>query len=126
MRSIAGRQAPGYDDGSRWHPPVRDFTAVPIVYARTLADKYAHGNNGSLFNDHAFDNFRSCANKAVIFDDRRPGLHRFEHTTDAGAAGQVHILADLRAGTDSCLGVDESAAVYIRANIDVAGHQYNI
>ena len=45
------------------------------------------------------------------------GLQRLEHAADADAAGQMHVLADLRAGADRGPGVDHRAFVDIRADV---------
>ena len=49
----------------------------------------------------------------------------FEHAADAHAAGQVHVLADLRARAHGGPGVDHGAFVDIGADVHVAGHQHH-
>jgi hypothetical protein len=73
-----------------------------------------------------FDDFRARADEAVVLDDRRVGLQRFEHAADADAAGEVHVLADLRAGADRRPGVDHRAFIDVGADVDVGGHQHDV
>ena len=54
------------------------------------------------------------------------GLQRLEHAADAGAAGQVAVLADLRAGTHRGPGVDHGAVADVRADVDEARHQHHV
>ena len=51
--------------------------------------------------------------KAVVLDDRRPGLHRLQHAADPHAARQVHVLADLRAAADGGPCIHHRARVHI-------------
>src|SRR6202041_85899 len=64
--------------------------------------------------------------EAVILDDGGRGLQRFEDPADADAAGQVNVLADLRAGTHGGPGIDHRTRVDIGADVDVARHQYHV
>ena len=59
-----------------------------------------------------------ATDETVVLDDGRVGLHRFEHTADADAAGKVDVFADLGAGTDSGPGVDHGAFIDIGPDID--------
>ena len=52
------------------------------------------------------------------------GLQRLQHPADAGAAGEVHALADLGAGADRRPGVDHGPLVDIGADVDERGHQH--
>ena len=54
------------------------------------------------------------------------GLQRLEHAADAGAAGEVAVLADLRARTDRRPGVDHRAGADVRADVDEARHQHHV
>ncbi len=51
------------------------------------------------------------------------GLQRLQHAADADAAGEMHVLADLRAGADGGPGVDHGPGVDIGAEIDEGRHQ---
>ena len=53
-------------------------------------------------------------------------LQRFEHAADADAAGQVNVLADLRARADGGPGVDHRALVDVGADVDVGRHQHDV
>ena len=66
----------------------------------------------------AFGDFRARADEAIVLDDHRPGLQRLEHAADADAAGNMTVLADLRAGADRRPGVDHGALIDIGAEID--------
>ena len=58
---------------------------------------------------HALGHLGAGADEAVVLDDDGAGLQRLEHAADAGAAGDVAVLADLRAGADGGPGVDHGA-----------------
>src|SRR6267142_1365208 len=47
-------------------------------------------------------------------------------STDAYSAGEVHVLADLRAGADRCPGVDHRAFADIGAEVHERGHQHDV
>lgn len=79
-----------------------DFTGFTVVNAGALTNINAHRNHRAFFDNHAFYDFRTRADKAVIFDDGRVRLQRLQYATDADTAGQVNVLTDLRAGTDGC------------------------
>src|SRR3546814_18298372 len=81
------------------------------IYLRGGADEHTHGEHRAFLDDHALDHFRPRADEAAVLDDHRPRLQRLQHTADAGAAGEMHVLADLVAGADSGPGVDNGAAV---------------
>src|SRR5690606_4326110 len=83
----------------------------------------AHGNDRAFAHDHAFDDFRAGADKAIVLDDGGARLERFEYAANADAARKVHVLADLRAGADGDPGVDHGAFIDIGAQIDEAGHE---
>src|SRR5690606_4562921 len=105
---------------------IQGFAGEAVVDARAGTDEHAHRNHGVFFNDHAFDDFRSRADEAVVFDDGRIGLERFEHAADADAAGKMHALADLRAAADRGPGVDHGAFIDVRADVDVGGHHHGV
>jgi hypothetical protein len=63
--------------------------------------------------------------KRIVADDHGFGLQRFEHAADPRAAGNVHILADLRAGADRGPGVDHGVFADIGADVDEARHQHH-
>ena len=53
-------------------------------------------------------------------------LQRLQHAADADAAGQVHVLADLRARADGRPRVDHRAFVDIGADVDERRHQHDV
>ena len=89
------------------------------------AEEDAHGEHRALAHDHALGDLRARADEAIVLDDHRARLQRLEHAADAGAAGDVAVLADLRAGADRRPGVDHGALVHIGAEIDEARHQHH-
>ncbi len=77
-------------------------------------------------NHYALDHFRARPDEAVVLNDGRICLQWLKYPTDADAPGQVHVFADLRAGTHGCPGVDHRTLVDIGANVDERGHQNHI
>ena len=88
-----------------------------------MSDIHAHGNDRTFLDDHTLDDLGARADEAVVLDDGRAGLYRFQHAADADTAGQVNVLADLCTGTHGCPGVDHGATVDIGADVDIGGHQ---
>src|SRR5207253_4302827 len=73
-----------------------------------------------------FDDLAAGADEAVVLDDGGVGLERFQHTADADAAGEVHVPADLRAGTHRGPGIDHRAFVNVGTDIHVRGHEDHV
>ncbi len=88
-----------------------------------MADVDAHGEHRVFFDDDAFDHFGAGADEAVVFDDGGVGLHGLQHAANTNAAAQVHVFANLGAGTDRSPGVDHGAFIDISADVDKRGHQ---
>jgi len=59
--------------------------------------------------------------EAIVLDDGRIGLQRLQHAADADAAGEMHVLADLRAGADGDPGVDHGLGIDIGARLTKLG-----
>src|SRR6202000_213066 len=108
--------------GARGHTSVKYLVVLTVIDARALADEHAHGDHGPAFDDDAFDDFRARADEAVVFDDGGAGLQGLQYPADADAARQMHVLADLRAGSDGGPGIDHGAAVHISTHVHVARH----
>src|SRR5262245_20114455 len=106
MRAVLRRQLTGHHHAVRRHRAVADLAGHAVVDARALAEEDAHADHAVVADDEALDYFGTRADEAVIFDDRRRGLQRFQHAADTGTAGQVAMLADLRARTHRRPGVD--------------------
>ncbi len=66
-----------------------------------------------------------AADEAVVLDDHRRRLGRLEHATDADAAREVHVRADLRARSDRRPRVDHRVVPDVRADVHVARHQHD-
>lgn len=78
------------------------FAGFTIVNTGALTDVNTHRNDGTFFNDNAFNHFGTRANEAVVFDDGRVSLQGFQNATNADAAGEVNVFTDLRAGAYRC------------------------
>src|SRR5262245_41868065 len=94
--AIRGGQITGNHHGTGRHAPVEDLSALPVEDAGALPEVDAHRKHAVCLHDHALDHLRARADEAVVLDDHRVRLHRLEHAADADAAGEVHVLADLR------------------------------
>src|SRR5205823_251364 len=105
------RQRTWNDDRIGRHLALKALAARAVDDAGRGADEHAHGQHRALAHDHAFGHFRARADEAIVLDDDRRRLQGFEHAADAGAAGNMAVLADLRAGADRGPGVDHGAAV---------------
>jgi len=64
---------------------VSDLASFAIVDTRALAEVNAHRDDRTLLDDDALDNLRACTDEAVVFDNGRSSLHRFEYAADAHA-----------------------------------------
>src|SRR5579859_1703940 len=112
-------EAAGHHHRPSRHPAVQGLAALPIVDAGALADEYAHGDHRPLFHHHPFDDLGAGADEALVLDDGRGGLHRFEDAADAGAAGDVYSAADLGAGADGGAGVHHGTGPHVGADVHV-------
>src|SRR5262245_8172476 len=124
--AVGGRHRARHHHRTRGYAALQYLPRGAVVDLGALADEHAHGDHRTFLDDHALDDFRTRTNEAVVFDDGGPGLQRFEHATDADATGEVHVLADLRAGTDRGPGIDHGAAVDVGTDVHVAGHQHHV
>ena len=115
----------GHDHGVGRHAAIVDLAGFAIDNAGGLTDVNAHGQHRALADDDAFRHLGPGANEAVVLDDDRAGLQGLEHTADAGAAGNVHVLADLGAGADGGPGIDHGAGIDIGAKVDKGRHEHH-
>ena len=69
----------------------------------------------------AFVNAAIATDQGVVFDDYGGCIDRFEYAADLCRRTDVNILADLCAGADERMGVDQRAFVNIGSGIDVHG-----
>src|SRR5690606_1983160 len=120
------RQCARHDDRTGGHSSAINLTGRAVVDACALADEHAHADHAALLDDDAFDDLGASTDEAVIFDDGGRGLQRFQHAADADTTGEMHVLADLRAGADGDPGIDHGAAVDVCADIHVAWHQHRV
>src|SRR4029078_12328925 len=124
--AVGRGQVAGNHHGSCGDTSLQDLPGGAIVDPGALADVPAHGDHRAFFDHHALDDLGARADEAVVFDDGGAGLQRFEYAADADTARQVHVLADLGAGSDRGPGVDHGAAIYIRTDFQVARHEHDI
>src|SRR6185437_6397212 len=88
---------------SRDNHRVGRYFAVMNLAGRTIDDLGrhpeidAHAEHRAFAHDDAFDHFGTRTNETVVLNHDRSGLQRLQHATDADAARQVAVLADLRA-----------------------------
>src|SRR5262249_35839488 len=75
--------------------------------------------------DHAFRHLGARADEAIVLDDHWTCLQRLKHATDAGPAGNVAVLSDLRTAANSCPGVDHGARIDVGTQIYKRRHQHN-
>src|SRR5262249_40305800 len=120
--SRLARQRARNDDRIGRHLAPEYFPGLAIDDPGRGADENPHGKHRALAHDHAFGNLRARADEAIVFQDDRSRLQRLEHTADAGAAGDVTVLADLRAGADRGPGVDHGAGIQEGAEMAEARH----
>ena len=85
----------------------------------------AHGEHRAGADDHTLGHFAAGADEAIVLDDHGVRLQRLQHAADAGAARDMHALADLRAGADGGPGVDHRAFADMGAKVHEAGHQHH-
>src|SRR6185436_15769181 len=124
--AVGGGQAARYDHRAGGNPAIHDLPAGTVVDPGGRAQENTHGQNAVFLDDHAFHDLGTGADEAVVLDDGRIRLQRFQHAADADPARQVHVLADLGAGADGGPGVHHGAFVDIGADIDVGGHQHRV
>ena len=72
-----------------------DFAGGAVDDLGRRADEGPHRQHRALLDDDAFDDLAARADKAIVLDDDRLGLQRFEHAADPDPAGQMAVLADL-------------------------------
>src|SRR5438093_13107140 len=111
VQAVGARQVAADDHRTGGDAAIAHFAGGAVVDLGALADVHAHRDDRVLLDDDAFDDLGARADEAVVLDDGRVGLHRLEHAADADAAGEVHVLADLRAGAHGGPGVDNRAFV---------------
>ena len=103
-----------------------DFAGFAVVNFGGLADVHAHGNHAAFFHNHAFHDFGTCADKAVVFNNGGGSLQRFQHAANAHAAAQMHVFTDLRARTHGRPSVHHRTFVHIRTDVHIRRHQHHV
>ena len=69
-----------------------DFAGRTVINLRALSDEDTHGDYAVFFHNDTFDDLAAGADEAVVFDDCRGGLQRFQHAADTDTAGKVAVL----------------------------------
>src|SRR5690606_3297325 len=126
VRAVFGRQRTGNHDRAGRYAAVRDLARGAVVDLGALRQVHTHGQHRDIFNDDAFHDFLARADEAVVFDDGGVGLQGLEYAADAHAAGQVHVLANLRARAHRGPGVDHGAFIDIGADVHIRRHQHDV
>ena len=126
MGTVGCRETAGDDDGIGGHAAESDLARFAIVDPSACADENTHRKNGAALDDHALDDFGSCADEAIVLDDGRPGLQRLEDAADPDAARKVNVAADLRAGPDRRPGVHHAALADVGADIHERRHEHDV
>src|ERR1700728_2816871 len=121
---LAGHSARDHHRISR-HLTLQRRAGVAVDDLGRGAKKDAHRQYRAFTHDYALGDFGARADKAFVLDDHGAGLQRLEHAADAGAAGNVTVLADLGAGADGGPSVDHGAGIDIGAEIDEGRHQHH-
>ncbi len=83
------------NNGVRRNFTHENLTGVTVDDLGGRGDEHAHRQYCTFAHDHAFNNFRTRANEAVVFNDNRASLKRLKNTTNANTAGKVNVFADL-------------------------------
>ena len=118
------RPGAAHADRPGGHLAAGQFVAgLDIDHVRGPGQDGARAEHGTLADPGAFDDHAPGADVRVVLDDHRDGVRRLEHAADTDPAGQVHVLADLSAGSDRRPGVDHRPGVDIGTDVDERGHQ---
>lgn len=88
-----------------------------------MSDEYPHGDDRVFFDDHAFDDFGSGADEAVVFNDGGIGLKGLEDSTDSDSSAEVDVFSDLGAGANSGPCIDHCAFIDKGAKVDITWHE---
>src|SRR5258708_8700935 len=123
--AIPPGQVAGNYDASRRNLPVGDLSGGPVVDLGALADVDPHRDHRAFAHDDPFDDLAAGADEAVVLDDGGVGLQGLQDAADADPAGQVHVLADLRARAHRGPRVDHGAFVHVGADVHVGGHHHH-
>src|SRR6185437_2220217 len=97
------------------------FAAHEIVDGCAAREDGAGGEDRAFADDGCFVDSTVAADENVVFNNDGAGVDRLEHASDLCSGTQVHMLADLRAGTDEGMRVDHCAFVDIGSGVDVHG-----
>src|SRR5258706_9631948 len=124
--ALGAGQVAGYRDRAGRNAPVADLARHAVVDLRALADVHAHGDHRAFSHHDALDDFAARADEAAVLDDRGIRLQRLEDAANSNAAGEVHVLADLRARAYGRPGVDHRALVDVRADVDERRHHDHV
>src|SRR5210317_10013 len=122
ITSVRGGQVAGYDDRAGRDSSEAYLAGFAFINSGALAEVYAHRNHRTFFDNYAFDDFRPCANEAVVFDNCRTRLYGLQDATYTDTTRQVNVFADLCAAAHRRPGIDHRAAVDVSTDVHVARH----
>jgi len=91
-----------------------------------LGQDYVGAEDGFFFHYDTFHHDAAATEEDAVFDDNGRCLQGFQYAADAYAAAKVDTFADLGAAADGSPGVYHGSFVYIGADVDVAGHEYDV
>src|SRR5690606_28163687 len=96
--------------------PADLLTGLHVDHRHGRRQDRARADDGAPAHPGPFDDHGAAAEQRVVLDDHGHGVRRFEYAADADTAGQVHVLADLRARPGRGPGVDHGAGVHVGAD----------
>ena len=116
-----------HDDGERRHvAAVLDgLRACHVDHRHRARQRHVRREHRALADQHALGEDAARADEGAVLDDHRPRLHGLEDATDADAACEVHVGADLRARADRRPGVDHRVRPDPRTDVHVARHHHD-
>src|SRR5215207_10753073 len=109
VRHRLARQGAGDDDGVGRHLALEHLAGRAVDDLSRGAEIDAHRQHRTLAYHDAFGDLGARADEAIVLDDHRVRLQWFEHAADSDSAGEMAVLADLRAGADRGPGVHHGA-----------------
>src|SRR5690606_6807670 len=69
------------------------------------------------------DNDATAADKDVVFDHDRPGLHRLENSADTDSSREVHMFTDVGAGANGRPCIDHGSTANACSDVHVTRHK---
>src|SRR6185437_3657110 len=98
-----------------------DMFVDDVVHRSGASEDGSCAEHSAAADLRAFVHAAVAAYEHVIFNDDRRSVDRLEHAANLRRCAQVDALADLCAGADESMGVDESALGDVCAHVEVHG-----